>query len=505
MRLLEPAVGLARNQQRGRLRAWRPIRCRCRRCCRRSRREAAPRRTPVDRVDLPVRAPEDRPAAEPEPPEGPPAARGAAGRWSFARSSQPVAQIESRSARESRASRSPAGARDAVQRFRRPGRTSPGAPRSSGSSKPNRLITPSTSTASTGPVVDPRPRARGPQRSSATPGSSGTDASVAQRLSRSKTTGVRLVTRRRRPCVARRGRPATIRRRAEHQPAHPQGPTPPEEEDRDAGPQVRARAASGASPPRSAAASARASTPRRPKKPNSALRKVARVRLTNGDGGHRATSRARATTSRSTPSCSCEAAASRTSRACATRSSAGRSTPPASRTASSRARSTESSSQLVPASQRRTAIRPRRAGLPATARKLVQQVVNKVMTDGKKSLAERITYDALALVGERTGRHAGGRARGRDQGADPGARGPLAPRRRRHLPGARRGAGTPRPHARRALARPVRPRPPREVDARAPRRPRSSDATTQQGNAWKRKDDIYRMAQANKAFAHYRW
>jgi small subunit ribosomal protein S7 len=31
------------------------------------------------------------------------------------------------------------------------------------------------------------------------------------------------------------------------------------------------------------------------------------------------------------------------------------------------------------------------------------------------------------------------------------------------------------------------------------------DATRQQGTAWKRKDDIYRMAQANKAFAHYRW
>jgi small subunit ribosomal protein S7 len=31
------------------------------------------------------------------------------------------------------------------------------------------------------------------------------------------------------------------------------------------------------------------------------------------------------------------------------------------------------------------------------------------------------------------------------------------------------------------------------------------DATRQQGGAWKRKDDIYRMAQANKAFAHYRW
>ena len=27
----------------------------------------------------------------------------------------------------------------------------------------------------------------------------------------------------------------------------------------------------------------------------------------------------------------------------------------------------------------------------------------------------------------------------------------------------------------------------------------------QQGNAYQRKDDIYRMAHANKAFAHYRW
>ena len=31
------------------------------------------------------------------------------------------------------------------------------------------------------------------------------------------------------------------------------------------------------------------------------------------------------------------------------------------------------------------------------------------------------------------------------------------------------------------------------------------DALNQQGLAFKRKDDLYRMAQANKAFAHYRW
>src|SRR5205085_423394 len=36
--------------------------------------------------------------------------------------------------------------------------------------------------------------------------------------------------------------------------------------------------------------------------------------------------------------------------------------------------------------------------------RLVQQVVNKVMLDGKKSTSERIVYDALAILGERTGK-----------------------------------------------------------------------------------------------------
>jgi small subunit ribosomal protein S7 len=31
------------------------------------------------------------------------------------------------------------------------------------------------------------------------------------------------------------------------------------------------------------------------------------------------------------------------------------------------------------------------------------------------------------------------------------------------------------------------------------------EALDQQGGAYKRKDEVYRMAQANKAFAHYRW
>src|SRR2546421_12441640 len=36
--------------------------------------------------------------------------------------------------------------------------------------------------------------------------------------------------------------------------------------------------------------------------------------------------------------------------------------------------------------------------------RLVQQVINKVMLDGKKSVAEKIVYDALAILAERSGR-----------------------------------------------------------------------------------------------------
>src|SRR5205814_8114290 len=35
---------------------------------------------------------------------------------------------------------------------------------------------------------------------------------------------------------------------------------------------------------------------------------------------------------------------------------------------------------------------------------LVTQVINKVMTDGKKSTAEQIVYDALTRIGEKTGK-----------------------------------------------------------------------------------------------------
>ena len=36
--------------------------------------------------------------------------------------------------------------------------------------------------------------------------------------------------------------------------------------------------------------------------------------------------------------------------------------------------------------------------------RLVQQVINKVMLDGKKSTAEKIVYDAMAILAERSGK-----------------------------------------------------------------------------------------------------
>ena len=136
--------------------------------------------------------------------------------------------------------------------------------------------------------------------------------------------------------------------------------------------------------------------------------------------------------------------------------------------------------------------------------RLVQQVINKVMRDGKKSLAERIVYDALALVGERSGEDAVETLEGAIKQLTP-----VLEVRSRRVGGATYQVPVEVP-ARRARTLAVR----WLVDFARNRREYSMaerlaaeilDANQQQGSAWKRKDDIYRMAQANKAFAHYRW
>jgi small subunit ribosomal protein S7 len=136
--------------------------------------------------------------------------------------------------------------------------------------------------------------------------------------------------------------------------------------------------------------------------------------------------------------------------------------------------------------------------------RLVQQLINKVMVDGKKSLAERITYDALALVGERSGKPPVEQLEASVKELTP-----VLEVRSRRVGGATYQVPVEVP-ARRARTLAVR----WLVEFARTRREKSMaerlaneilEAAQQQGGAWKRKDDIYRMAQANKAFAHYRW
>jgi small subunit ribosomal protein S7 len=141
---------------------------------------------------------------------------------------------------------------------------------------------------------------------------------------------------------------------------------------------------------------------------------------------------------------------------------------------------------------------------PVHRNRMVQQVINKVMLDGKKSTAESIVYDALAILEERTGKpalevlEAGVKAltpvlevrSRRVGGATYQVPVEVPPRRARAKPTSQRTASV--------LAR-------REKTMAQRLANELLDAQQQQGAAFKRKDDIYRMAQANKAFAHYRW
>lgn len=135
---------------------------------------------------------------------------------------------------------------------------------------------------------------------------------------------------------------------------------------------------------------------------------------------------------------------------------------------------------------------------------LVQVMINKVMKDGKKSKAERIVYDAMDLIEQRTKeeprqvfeqamrnampvlevrpRRVGGATYQIPLEVRPARQTSLA---MRWILGAARGR-TGRPMADRLATELV-------------------DAYREQGTAIKKRDDTHRMAEANKAFVHYRW
>ena len=154
---------------------------------------------------------------------------------------------------------------------------------------------------------------------------------------------------------------------------------------------------------------------------------------------------------------------------------------------------------------RRGDISPRQIEPDAIHRsKLVQQVINKVMLDAKKSTAERIVYDALAILSERTGK-------------DPvealetsiKALTPVLEVRSRRVGGATYQVPVEVPQ-RRARTLAVR----WLVEFSRNRREKSMaqrlanellEAVEGRGGAMKKRDEVHRMAEANKAFSHFRF
>ncbi len=141
---------------------------------------------------------------------------------------------------------------------------------------------------------------------------------------------------------------------------------------------------------------------------------------------------------------------------------------------------------------------------PVHDSKLVTQVINRVMTRGKKSTAEHIVYSALDRVSERTGRPPVDVLEQAVKSVTP-----VLEVRSRRVGGANYQVPVEVPQ-RRARTLAVRwlvtyARGRREKQMSDKLANEILDALNQQGGAYKRKDDLYRMAQANKAFAHYRW
>ena len=135
---------------------------------------------------------------------------------------------------------------------------------------------------------------------------------------------------------------------------------------------------------------------------------------------------------------------------------------------------------------------------------LVTQVINKVMSRGKKSVAEKIVYDALEQIGTKTGKPP---VEVLEQAVKTVT--PVLEVRSRRVGGANYQVPVEVPQRRartlavRWLVNYSRERREKTMDEKLAGE--ILDALNQAGGAFKRKDDLYRMAQANKAFAHYRW
>ena len=149
---------------------------------------------------------------------------------------------------------------------------------------------------------------------------------------------------------------------------------------------------------------------------------------------------------------------------------------------------------------------PRRDLLPDPIYRslLVTQLVNKVLVRGKRSLAERIVYDALDQIKDKTGSEPVATLKRAVDNTRP----QLEVRSRRVGGATYQVPVDVRP--RRATTLSIRwlvgySRQRREKTMADKLAAELLDASNGVGNAVKRREDLHKMAESNKAFAHYRW
>jgi small subunit ribosomal protein S7 len=141
---------------------------------------------------------------------------------------------------------------------------------------------------------------------------------------------------------------------------------------------------------------------------------------------------------------------------------------------------------------------------PRYGSELLSRFINKVMQRGKKGLAERIVYDALDLIQERTGREPLEVFQQAIHNATP-----LLEVKPRRVGGATYQVPVQiEPTRRQSLAvrwllQSSRARTGRSMSEKLAGE--LIDAANNTGTTIKRREDTHRMAEANRAFAHYRW
>ena len=155
---------------------------------------------------------------------------------------------------------------------------------------------------------------------------------------------------------------------------------------------------------------------------------------------------------------------------------------------------------------------PRRGGVPKRdvlpdplyKSKVVTKLINQVMYDGKKGVAQRIVYDAFDIINEKTGREA---IEAFNQAMENIM--PLLETKARRVGGSNYQVPIEvRPDRRQTLGLRwlvtfTRKRSERTMCERLAAE--IMDAANNTGASVKKREDVHKMAEANKAFAHYRW